>query len=41
MSAAVRAGATGVLAASIFHDGETTVGAVKEALAAKGVEVRP
>ena len=34
------AGADAVLAASIFHDGETTVGALKENLAARGVEVR-
>jgi len=38
--AALEAGADAVLAASIFHDGETTVGAVKQALAAAGVEVR-
>lgn len=38
---ALRAGASAVLAASIFHDGETTVGDVKRALAAAGLPVRP
>ena len=38
---ALRAGAEAVLAASIFHDGETTVDAVKQRLAAAGLEVRP
>jgi imidazoleglycerol phosphate synthase cyclase subunit len=38
---AVRAGASAVLAASIFHDGEKTVGDVKRALAEAGIEVRP
>jgi len=37
---AVRAGAAAVLAASIFHDRDTTVGQLKDALAAAGVEVR-
>ena len=37
---AVRAGADAVLAASIFHDGETTVGAVKRHLRDAGIEVR-
>jgi imidazole glycerol-phosphate synthase subunit HisF len=37
---AVAAGADAVLAASVFHFGELTVGAVKEALRAEGVEVR-
>ncbi len=37
---AFRAGADAVLAASIFHDAELTVGAVKSRLAAAGVEVR-
>lgn len=37
---AVRAGASAVLAASILHDGITTVAALKDALAAAGVEVR-
>ncbi|HSA80431.1 MAG TPA: imidazole glycerol phosphate synthase subunit HisF [Geminicoccaceae bacterium] len=35
------AGADAVLAASIFHDDELTVAAVKRALAAQGVPVRP
>lgn len=37
---AVRAGADAVLAASIFHDGDRTVGDVKLELSAAGVEVR-
>ncbi len=37
---AVQAGADAVLAASIFHFGEYTVGALKDALAEAGVEVR-
>jgi cyclase len=37
---AVRAGADAVLAASVFHFGELTVSAVKNALRAGGVEVR-
>jgi imidazoleglycerol phosphate synthase cyclase subunit len=37
---AVRAGADAVLAASIFHDGDTTPFDVKVALAAAGIEVR-
>ncbi len=40
LEAALRAGASAVLAASIFHYGDTTVAAVKEQLAARGVEVR-
>lgn len=36
----LRAGADAVLAASIFHYGETTVGEVKAYLAARGIEVR-
>jgi imidazoleglycerol phosphate synthase cyclase subunit len=40
MADAVTAGADAVLAASIFHDGLTTVSAVKSELAAMGVEVR-
>lgn len=39
--AALRAGADAVLAASIFHDGEWSVGQVKEFLVQNGVEVRP
>ena len=41
LAEAVAAGADAVLAASIFHDGEYTVGDVKAALATEGVEVRP
>ena len=41
MAEAVRAGADAVLAASIFHQGNWTVGSVKEALVRLGVEVRP
>lgn len=41
MADAVRAGATAVLAASIFHYGEYTVATLKQALAGKGVKVRP
>ena len=37
---AVAAGADAVLAASVFHFGELTIGAVKGALRAEGVEVR-
>jgi cyclase len=37
---AVEAGADAVLAASVFHNGELTVGQVKDALRAEGVEVR-
>jgi cyclase len=37
----VQAGADAVLAASIFHFGEYTVGQVKEFLASRGVPVRP
>ncbi len=37
---ALRAGATDVLAASIFHDGDLTVGAVKAYLAQHGARVR-
>lgn len=35
-----RAGATGLLAASVFHFGQFTVGQVKEALHAEGIPVR-
>jgi imidazole glycerol-phosphate synthase subunit HisF len=38
---AIDAGADAVLAASLFHFGELTIGAVKEALAAAGHLVRP
>jgi cyclase len=37
---AVAAGADAVLAASVFHSGELTVGQVKDALRAEGVDVR-
>ncbi len=37
---AVAAGADAVLAASVFHNGELTVGDVKDALRAEGVDVR-
>jgi imidazoleglycerol phosphate synthase cyclase subunit len=40
MAEAVTAGADAVLAASIFHDGDTTVASIKEELAGLGVEVR-
>ena len=40
LQAALAAGADAVLAASMFHDGDTTVAQVKQALAAAGVEVR-
>jgi cyclase len=36
-----RAGATGLLAASVFHFGTFTIGQVKEALAGAGLPVRP
>jgi cyclase len=41
MVAAVKAGADAVLAASIFHFGEVSIGQVKAALAAAGEPVRP
>lgn len=37
---AVRAGADAVLAASVFHFGELTIGEVKDAMRAAGIEVR-
>lgn len=37
---AIHAGADAVLAASVFHSGELTIGAVKEALLTDGIEVR-
>jgi imidazoleglycerol phosphate synthase cyclase subunit len=40
-AAAVMAGASAVLVASLLHDAVTTVGAIKQALTAAGVEVRP
>lgn len=39
--AAIEAGASAVLIASILHDGDTTVGELKEALAGAGRMVRP
>lgn len=41
MAAAIRAGASATLVASILHDGMTTVGRLKEGLVAAGIEVRP
>jgi imidazole glycerol phosphate synthase glutamine amidotransferase subunit len=41
LHAALDAGAEAVLMASILHDGHTTVGSLKAALAARGVELRP
>jgi cyclase len=40
MISAVRAGASAVLAASIFHFGEYSIAEVKEALGEAGVPVR-
>ena len=40
LAEALEAGADAVLAAGIFHDGETTVKRLKERLRAKGLEVR-
>jgi cyclase len=37
----LQAGASGVLAAGIFHFGTYTVGQAKEFLASKGINVRP
>ncbi|GAA2575954.1 imidazole glycerol phosphate synthase subunit HisF [Microbacterium binotii] len=37
---AIRAGADAVLAASVFHSGQLTVGDVKDALVDEGIEVR-
>ncbi|MCU1569861.1 MAG: imidazole glycerol phosphate synthase [Naasia sp.] len=37
---AVQAGADAVLAASVFHSGQLTIGDVKRALAAKGIVIR-
>lgn len=37
---AIRAGADAVLAASVFHSGQLTVGDVKAAMTADGIEVR-
>ncbi|MDN3312124.1 imidazole glycerol phosphate synthase subunit HisF [Microbacterium oryzae] len=37
---AIRAGADAVLAASVFHSGQMTIGDVKQALSADGIETR-
>lgn len=37
---AIEAGADAVLAASVFHSGQLTIGDVKDALTAEGIEVR-
>ncbi|MCU0690309.1 MAG: imidazole glycerol phosphate synthase subunit HisF [Polyangiaceae bacterium] len=41
LALALRAGASAVLAASIFHDGDTTVAQVKDVLVHEGLEIRP
>lgn len=41
MAAAIQSGASAVLAASIFHDGEYTIPDVKKALIEMGVHIRP
>lgn len=41
LAVALRAGASAVLAASIFHDGDTTVAEVKRDLMAEGLPIRP
>jgi len=41
LAAALAAGADAVLAATIFHDGHTTVAELKRTLAEKGIPVRP
>lgn len=41
MAAAIQAGASAALAASILHDGSTTVHCLKEDLTAAGIGVRP
>jgi imidazole glycerol-phosphate synthase subunit HisF len=38
---AIRAGASAALVASILHDGDTTVGALKTAMSDAGIRVRP
>lgn len=40
LAAALDAGADAVLAASMFHDGDTTIGAVKRSLREQGIEMR-
>jgi imidazole glycerol-phosphate synthase subunit HisF len=37
----LQGGATGVLAASIFHFGEHTVAEAKQVMTARGIRVRP
>jgi imidazole glycerol phosphate synthase subunit HisF len=39
--AAIQAGASAALIASILHDGDTTVGQLKSALGQAGILVRP
>lgn len=41
LAAALANGASAVLVASLLHDGEATPASLKQALAARGVEVRP
>ena len=41
MVEAIQSGASAVLAASIFHDGEYTIPQVKHALSEMGVHIRP
>ena len=41
MVAALRAGASAVLVASVLHDGDTTIADIKAVLAEAGVVVRP
>jgi cyclase len=41
MVAALRAGASAVLVASVLHDGDTTIADIKAVLAGAGVVVRP
>jgi len=41
MADAFAAGAEAVLAASIFHDAELTVGDLKQELIRRGLEIRP
>ena len=40
LAAAIAAGADAVLAASLFHDGDASVGVVKDQLARRGLEIR-
>ena len=40
MAEALSAGASAVLAASIFHDGDATVDTIKELLSQEGISVR-